>query len=126
MSEENTNGTSDSCGEGEDDHTFSLRLEFELQEEEDGRVSPSTIAIHSHIHNCPSEAVAETLVIVAHKMLSDAMAHNAFENVADHSIAHRMGQAAASAMLAEVLRRAPEALSMEVQVPDDISELTGD
>lgn len=114
------------CDETEDDHTFSLHLGFELQTLDDGRVGPAAVAIRSHMHNVPPMVVAETLVVVAHKILSDHMAHENFGHIEEHQIAHVMGSAAAQALLREVLQRAPGALHEQITVPDDISELLGD
>lgn len=110
------------CNEDEGGHTFDLSLGFDLGET-DGRVHPVSITVRTHIHNVPAMVVCETLVTIAHKMLSEHMAHDNFSHVEDHSVAHLMGSAAATALLSEVLKRAPEALHAEVVVPDDISEL---
>ena len=114
------------CNTEDGKHTFDLNLEYELAEDEDGRIHPTAIMVRSHMHNVPQGVIAETMVTVAHKIMSEHMAHDSFAHIGDHEVAHHVAAVAASALLTEVLRRAPEALHAEVQVPDDISELMGD
>jgi hypothetical protein len=52
------------------------------------------------------------------------MAHDTFEHVEDHALAHTMAEGAASAVLLETLRNIPGHTDMvPVVVPDDISSL---
>lgn len=116
----------DDCGRGEDAHEVSVNIEFELKKDSDGDVTVAGAGIRSHIHNVPVEAAIGTLLIAAHKMLADHMAHENFEGCLNHEIAHAMGRAAASAYMIELIKTMPEAVEVEVVIPDDIRELMGD
>lgn len=109
----------DRCGSGEDDHEVLVKIEFDVSE---GDTNLGTV--HSHIHNVSPEVAAQSLVIAAHRILSDYMAHTAFESCADHHMAHAMADGAASAALAEVARNVPTSADITaVAIPDDISSL---
>ncbi len=114
----------DRCGSGDDDHEVLVKIEFDPHEDPDGTFHPGQATIHSHVHNVPPEVAAQTMVVVAHKILSDHMAHTTFEHMVDHTMAHAMAAAAASAMLAETVKQIPEHAEMvPLVVPDDISSL---
>lgn len=97
----------DECGRDEDQHEVVLSIEFEIQEDEDGSFEPVAAAIRTHIHNVPVEAAAQTLVIIAQKMLGDHMAHTTFESCPSHELSHAMGHAAAEAFLIQAMKHGP-------------------
>jgi len=117
----------DDCGRDENVHEVSVNIEFVLDEGEDGSFEPRAAAISSHLHNVPPEAAAQTLVIIAHKIIGDHMAHTTFESCPSEVLKHAMGRAAAAALLIETLKNAPSPEDMiSTIIPDDISELLGD
>ena len=117
----------DECGRDEDVHEVTLSIEFELREDDDGSFEPMAAAIHTHIHNVPVEAAAQTLVIIAHKMLSEHMAHTTFESCPSHELSHAMGRAAAEAFLLAAMKNGPKDEDViTTTIPDDISELLGE
>lgn len=114
----------DRCGSGEDDHEVLVKIEFDTSESDDGVIHCGSATIHSHVHNVPPEAAAQTLVMVAHKILAEHMAHTMFETCSDHTVAHAMADAAAAAMLAATASQIPgKAEMIPLEVPDDISSL---
>lgn len=118
----------DECEHDDDQHEVTIGIEYELVEgEEEGTVDARAAAIQTHIHNVPVEIAAQTLVIIAHKLLSDHMAHTLFESCPNHEIAHAMGRAAAAVLLGEAVKNMPSPENMiSTIIPDDISELLGD
>jgi hypothetical protein len=117
----------DECEHDDDVHEVTIGIEYELVEgDEEGTVDARAAAIHSHVHNVPPEIAAQTLVIVAHKMLSDYMAHTTFESVPNHEIAHAMAHAAAAVLLIESIKSMPPENMISTIIPDDISELLGE
>ena len=115
------------CAENDGKHEVNIGIEFELIEDEDGDFEPRAAAVRTHVHNVPLEAAAQTLVIVAHKMLSDHMAHTTFESCPNHELSHAMGRAAAAAFLIEAIKHAPTGEDViSTIIPNDISELLGD
>jgi hypothetical protein len=114
----------DRCGSGDDDHEVLVKVEFDVTVDADGELHPGQAVIHSHVHNVPPTVAAQTLVVVAHKILSDHMAHDTFAHIEDHALAHTMAEGAASAVLLETARNIPgKAEMVPVVVPDDISSL---
>lgn len=114
----------DTCGEGDDDHTVFVKIEYDITEDEEGRVNANSAAIRSHIHNVPAQVAAGTLILAAHKILSDHMAHTTFEDIADHGLAHAMAHAAAVAFIVQGTKEIPMDLeAISIDVPDDISAL---
>lgn len=119
--------TDDKCGATNDDHQVLIKVEYDVKDDGDGGLEPSAASIHSHVHNVPTEVAAQTLVIIAVKMLADHMAHDMFEGMSDHTAAHAMGTAASKAFLTAVLHHLPDSFDLlSVAVPDDLSELLGE
>jgi hypothetical protein len=113
----------DQCGRDENAHEVIVNVEFTIEEHGDV-IKPQLAVIHSHVHNVPHELAASTLLTVAHKLLADHMAHDTFESVSNHSLAHAMGRASAAAYLIEALKTMPdEDSAVSAYVPDDISSL---
>jgi len=113
--------------EGDDQHIVNIEIEFEIVSDEDDEVDVRAAAIRSHVHGVPLALAAQTLVITAHKILADHMAHTLFEGAPNHEVAHAMAHAAAAAYLIEAVKNAPtpdEVIS--TMIPDDISELLGE
>jgi hypothetical protein len=115
------------CEENDGAHEVSVNIEFELHEDEDGDLEPVAAAVRTHIHNVPVEAAAQTLVIIASKMLGDHMAHTTFGSCPSHELAHAMGRAAAQAFLIEAIKNGPRDEDViSTIIPNDISELFGE
>lgn len=114
----------DQCGEGEDDHKVFVSVEYDIAESEEGKIEASAAVTRTHLHNVPPEVAAGTLMLVAHKILSDHMAHSTFEDVPNHGLAHAMAHAAAIAYLVEGVKNLPmDTGAFAIEVPDDISAL---
>lgn len=112
------------CTMGEDEHGLYFRAEYELVEDEDGDCRPVGASIHTHLHGVPAPAAAATLAMAAVKMLSDHMAHDIFESIGLHSLAHAMASAAAKQYLIHAIESLPDNTDdYSMAVPDDISEL---
>ena len=113
--------------EDDDQHVVNIEIEFEIFETDDDEVDVRAAAIRTHVHGVPLALAAQTLVISAHKILADHMAHTLFEGAPNHEIAHAMAHAAAAAFLIEAVKNAPTAEEViSTMIPDDISELLGE
>lgn len=115
------------CELNDDDHELIVNVEYVLGQDDEGNFVPRAAAIRSHVHGVPVEVAAQTLVIIAHKILGDHMAHEQFEAVPNERLKHAMGKAAAGVYLIEAIKHAPsEDDIVSTVIPDDISELLGD
>lgn len=112
------------CDRDDTGHSFQAEIEFHLEDGDEDDGVPSAAAIHTHVHNVPTEIVVQTLVMMAHKMMSDHLAHGAFGGSPNHLIAHSMGRAAAGAYLMNMVQNVPSDDSfMNIDIPDDASAL---
>jgi len=113
------------CTAGDDERRYQLEVEFDYGEGDEPTVGlPALASIHTHLHNVSQDAVAQTLIILAHSMVAEHLAHKAFKDCPSPALAHIMGKAAASAYLKEMIDNVPKAVQVEsTTVPNDISEL---
>jgi hypothetical protein len=85
--------------------------------------SAEGVSIQTHVHNVTPDMAATALLVVAHKIVSDHLAHTTFEACPSHELAHTMASAAAEAYLIDAIRNARKQNLEEVIIPDDVSSL---
>jgi hypothetical protein len=124
MTDEPHDGGHFTCNKDDEAHSFQLEIDFHIDEADADQMIPSAAAIHTHVHNVPTEIVVQTLIIMAHRMMSDHLAHGVFGGAPNHIIAHSMASAAAGAYLTNMVNNVPDENSLEqVSIPDDASSL---
>jgi len=112
------------CPLGEDAHEVVVNIEFDLEDTADGeRVSVKSASIRSHIHQVPHEVAAQSLILIAVRMLVEHLAHDAFAGFENDELAHAMARASATAYAMEMLKNLPNSIEVVASIPDDISEL---
>ena len=85
--------------------------------------STDGVSISTHVHNVTPDMAATALLVVAHKIVSDHLAHTTFDACPSHDLAHAMASAAAEAYLIDAIKGARKQNLEEVIIPDDASSL---
>lgn len=113
------------CVWSEDEHGFSLNVQFFLNEHGD-HMDVSAAQINSHLHNTPAEPVVQTLLSMAITILEDNMIQNLPEEMPE-SIRRMAASGMAQMYVRKVLDNLPDITKMSAfVVPDDLSGLLGD
>jgi hypothetical protein len=126
MNDEQHDG--DHCGKSDDDHIVTVRIEFYIEKSEDGeRINMKGAAINSHIHGVPPQVAAQTLLVIVERTVVGWLAHDVFDGLPSSELAHAMAVASAPVYIKQMIDDLPEALeALEIDVPNDISELMED
>jgi hypothetical protein len=124
MNDDNCNNNYFDCQATDEVSKFQVEVEYIYTDKDDPDGMPHAATIHTHNHRVSRQVVAQTLVILAHNMLSEHLAHSTFEGCPSPALAHAMGEAAATPYLKEMIDNVPTGVDVHsIDVPDDVSEL---
>jgi hypothetical protein len=116
------------CHASAEDHKFLLEVDYQYTDPDapkDGDDAlPGSASVQTHMHNINNQTVVQTLVLLAHNMLTDHMAHTTFKGTGNRHLAHAMAHAAATAYMAELIAEMPDQVDIvSTHIPNDISSL---
>jgi len=116
----------------EDASYMEFRVDFDVNENEDGSFDGAMGAINMHIHHVPHGAVIDTLLTLAQEMVSNGMKTGGIDgidaSVVPEQVLHQITAVIARRYLIQRLQKDESQVKSlgVVRIPDDASELFKD